>query len=157
GPLAAEMELEERHREPPDDAVRFTLLTPAGLRVAEESLERAESGESPYSPLFAAGSHLMQLLTNTHTVSRATEALIRDPRDATAYFQRAQANAALGNEDEALADYTEAINLEPFNAEPYHARGWLYFTRDEYANSVADFDEVIQRQPENADAWKRRA
>ncbi len=147
----------EREAGTPTEMVRLTALTPGGPRIVEEELDDLESGDNPFSDLFQAASQLMHLLTNTHAISRADESIRSDPKDATAYFNRAQAQANLGNIEAAIADYTEAIALEPFNAEPYHARGWLYFTRDEHEKAVADFDEVIQRQPENADAFKRRA
>ncbi len=64
-------------------------------------------------------------------IGRVTEAIHRNPRDAVAYFYRANLHAQLGgftegvprNYEAALADYDKAIELNPKFAQAYFRRG----------------------------------
>lgn len=52
--------LQDRHLRPVQQGnVRFNLLTPGGIHLIEERLDRAGSGKSNLSPLFSAGTELM--------------------------------------------------------------------------------------------------
>ncbi len=59
-------------------------------------------------------------------ITRLTEAIRLDPKDAAAYFNRGVAYILEGEYDRALADYTEAIRLDPKNVEARINRGYLY-------------------------------
>ncbi|HLM57920.1 MAG TPA: hypothetical protein VK422_17580 [Pyrinomonadaceae bacterium] len=61
-PLAPQLPYGSAHPLPKPERVRFTLLTPGGLRAAEEALPRAESGTNKFSPLYSAAIGLMHEL-----------------------------------------------------------------------------------------------
>src|SRR5262249_8561445 len=59
--------------------------------------------------------------------------------DAAVYTERAQALAAKGRADEALADAEEALRREPENSVGYFARGLARWRRKEHEAAIADY------------------
>ena len=67
-----------------------------------------------------------------------SEILQRDPKDATAYHNRAVAYGLAGDVDSAIADYTKTIEIAPNNAGAYESRGRAYASKGDYASAAAD-------------------
>jgi tetratricopeptide (TPR) repeat protein len=72
------------------------------------------------------------------------------------YRTRGLARAKLGNEKEAVDDYTRALLLTP-DAATYVLRGWAYLLGfGSPRQALADFEEAIRLDPHNAEAYSGR-
>lgn len=67
---------------------------------------------------------------------------------AYAYFGRAAAHAALGQHDQAIADYTLSIQNDP-SAPAYNNRGNSYAAKGDVAKARSDFSEAVRLDPSN--------
>ncbi|HEV2859641.1 MAG TPA: hypothetical protein VGX48_01385 [Pyrinomonadaceae bacterium] len=65
-PLAAQLPYATDRPLPKPKRVRFSLLTPGGMRVGEEGLSAADGGSSKFSPLHAAAMQLMHELLRVY-------------------------------------------------------------------------------------------
>jgi tetratricopeptide (TPR) repeat protein len=74
------------------------------------------------------------------------------------YFLCGQANYNLGNNTDALDDFTHAIELQPNNWLHYNWRGTTYFATQDYPKALADLTRAIELQPENSENfyWRGR-
>ncbi len=72
-----------------------------------------------------------------------TYVIDHDPKNATAYFERA---TLLGNDlpEQRVQDLTVAINLFPGNGLYYFYRGLNYIDQNKYAGGLQDLDKAIQ-------------
>jgi lipoprotein NlpI len=87
--------------------------------------------------------------------SLADKAVESDPKNAKAYFFRAQLNESQRRHKQAVADYSTVLELEP-KAELYDRRGSEQFKLGEIEASIADFDKYIELVPEREPGhWKR--
>ena len=86
-----------------------------------------------------------------------SEALLLTPRDAQTYLCRGVAYDAMGQMDNALADFEHAIRLKPKLAEGYNNRGYLRYKQGLYAQAIPDFDRALQLNPDYAQAYCSRA
>jgi tetratricopeptide (TPR) repeat protein len=66
---------------------------------------------------------------------------------AIAYFNRAIACKADGDDGRAIADYTEAIRLDPKLAIAYYQRGTAYHALGDFDRAIADYTEAIRLDP----------
>lgn len=92
-----------------------------------------------------------------------TEAIRLNPKDATAYFNRAQAyffkvgGETLANHiEKKVADYTEAIRLNPNYIEAYYERANAYSStsgKGTYDKIIADYSEIIRLNPNDVKAY----
>jgi tetratricopeptide (TPR) repeat protein len=87
----------------------------------------------------------------TPAVEYFTDILRKNPKDAAAYFVRANIRNAQGEFAKAVADYTEAIKLEPRDGAAYNGRGYAHQRLGEFDKAVADFNEALQIN--NKDTW----
>jgi tetratricopeptide (TPR) repeat protein len=77
-------------------------------------------------------------------IKGCTQMIQRDPRDATAYHNRAVAYGLLGDLDHAIADYTKTVEIRPDNASAYESRGRAYATKGDYTSAIADAQKASQ-------------
>jgi tetratricopeptide (TPR) repeat protein len=89
-------------------------------------------------------------------IAALDEAIRLDPKDASAYANRAAADLRKGDYDRAIADLDEAIRLNPTYATAYGIRGNAYVGKDDYDRAIADFDEAIRLDPKDANAYGHR-
>ena len=80
-----------------------------------------------------------------------------DPRNAQAYYGRAQAYHKKQKLGKAIADYSKVIELDPKNAEANYNRGIAYYYRDELDLAIADWTRTIEISGEYAQAYQKRA
>ena len=76
---------------------------------------------------------------------------------AAAYYNRGNANSAMGDFAAAIADYDEALKLDPKNALAFANRGTAHSEKGDAGAAIADFDEAIKRDPRLASAYFNRA
>lgn len=69
---------------------------------------------------------------------------------------RAQADAALDENDAALADLGAALKLSPFSTLAHYDRGLVYLSQSDYDAAVADFSAVAEVDPTDVDAIYER-
>jgi tetratricopeptide (TPR) repeat protein len=75
---------------------------------------------------------------------------------AIAYYNRARAHRAKGDNAQALADYTRAIQTMPDFAIAYQNRGVVYNALGDRQRAIADYTRAIQLQPNLAVAYNNR-
>ena len=86
-----------------------------------------------------------------------SHAVVNDPKDFNAYFQRAGLYAAKGKTDSAIADYTMVIQLNPGVLDAWSNRAVLYQRAGKLNESLSDFNHCIQVKPDFTDAYVNRA
>ncbi len=94
---------------------------------------------------------------NDQSVTDFTKALERNPKNAGAYFNRANAYDKLGKFDLAIADYTKVIELEPRPLMAYVNRGYAYRNMKLYDQAIRDFSKAIEMEPKMAPIYESRA
>jgi len=72
-----------------------------------------------------------------------------DPKFGDAYGRRAQAYAAKGQHDKALADCDKAIDKSSNRAEVYYTRGLIYLQQEKNGRAISDFTKAIALLPDN--------
>lgn len=72
------------------------------------------------------------------------------------YAARGYAHQRLGDDDDALGDYSEAIRQDPRYPYPYVGRGLIRLNRSENHLAIADFSAAIAREPGNTEALHGR-
>jgi tetratricopeptide (TPR) repeat protein len=75
-----------------------------------------------------------------------------EPFLAHAYFSRAAAWSAKGDNDRALADYSETIRIDPRYARAWAHRGLIQLQKGRAAQARSDFAEAI-RLDRNLESW----
>ena len=72
-----------------------------------------------------------------------TETIRRQPNNADAYFQRAQIRAEIGENKNAIQDFSEALRLHPAFLEVYYRRGNLYEKAGNLGAAIQDYTQAI--------------
>jgi tetratricopeptide (TPR) repeat protein len=80
-----------------------------------------------------------------------------DATDYIAYTNRGFARQALGELDEAFADYTTALRFNPGHPEAYNNRGIVRFATGDVHGAIEDYTAAIRFKPRYADAHTNRA
>lgn len=84
------------------------------------------------------------------------DAIAANPKDAEAYFIRANVYMTDKKYEKAVADFTKTLELEPRDNLARNQRGIAYFKLAKIAESLADFDAYIEKVPQAAAAhWQR--
>jgi tetratricopeptide (TPR) repeat protein len=92
-----------------------------------------------------------------HALQDYNEAIKFNPRNETAYCNRAGDLEAQGKEKEALQDYAQAINLNPKYVLAYLYRGSLHRVRGELNEAMVDVTKAIELNPKEARSFVERA
>jgi len=89
-------------------------------------------------------------------VPHFSDALKKDPKDATAYLGRAAAESALGQHDKVIADCDEVLKLQSKSVAAFLFRARAWIAKDQSNKAIADLDEVLRLEPERGDAYRLR-
>jgi len=84
-------------------------------------------------------------------------AVAAEPRNATAYWRRADCHLALGDQDRALANYRRAVALDPSLFDAFHSIAKIAAARGEHADAVQAYDRAIHLAPRYVDFHLGRA
>ena len=88
-----------------------------------------------------------------HTIADSTKAIEKNPDDADAYRERANAWEEKGDYDQAIADYSKAIELDQRDVNLYYLRSYLYSEKGDYDQAIADCTKAIEINPDDAKAY----
>lgn len=75
------------------------------------------------------------------------QAISQEPTDYIRWFYRGKVHDLLGNNEQALADFSKAIDLEPLDPDLLGWRAGIYVRLRRWADSVADRTKAIELQP----------
>ncbi|KAI0630342.1 Metallo-dependent phosphatase-like protein [Trametes polyzona] len=88
-----------------------------------------------------------------HDFNRAaelyTQAIEKNPLDATLWCNRAYARIKLEEHGYGLSDATTAIELDPKYAKAYYRRATCYLQTLKYKQAIADFKKLLTLEPQN--------
>ena len=87
----------------------------------------------------------------------AALALDVDVGDVLVYAASAAMNSALGQTEQALADYTRLLELAPDYAGAHYQRGLIYYYQGDFEQALEDFNRELERDPDFPDAYFNRA
>ena len=118
----------------------------------------AAEAASPLDAMFLKGSAKERADSGDFVgaIEELNEALLVDPKDASALAERAPSISRIGEFDQAVDDYTRAIVLNPTMAEVYDGRGQAW-RKGNWPRALADYTKAIELSPERPRlclAWK---
>lgn len=100
---------------------------------------------------------LLQQGRAEEALAKATDAVNRQPENASVYDARAHIHHALGQVDLALADLHQAVQLDPKNARYLNNRGFLLLGLHQIDAAYADFNAANEQDPELVSVYNNRA
>lgn len=77
-------------------------------------------------------------------INNGSEALMRNPDNAVAYFGRGSGKNSLEDYEGAIIDFTAAIKINPAYFEAFCARGNSKYALKDYNGAIEDFTKAIQ-------------
>lgn len=90
------------------------------------------------------------------TMADYTKTIGQSLDSADAYYNRADADAEVGEYGHAIADYSKAIELDPRHAPAYFNRAYAYGEIGEFDKAIADYTKAIELDPSDAQAYHNR-
>ncbi len=78
-------------------------------------------------------------------IEASSQAILKNPNNGQAYFERAQSRALLGDLEGAIADYTETIRLDPSRSDAFYKRGRSRSALGDIQGATEDFNNAIRR------------
>lgn len=109
--------------------------------ILNNALERGQCFETG-SPRYET-EYLDKIIANT------TQAIARNPKDASAFLNRGRAYADKFQNDLALQDYEKTIELNPDSAEAYIFRGQAYRYKGKQSLPIENFKKALEIDPNN--------
>jgi tetratricopeptide (TPR) repeat protein len=91
-----------------------------------------------------------------HAIADLTKALQLDADDPISYRNRGSYQLFLGDNDQAISDYSKAIELKP-DGETYRYRGYAFVKKGEFPQAIEDYGEAIRLAPDDATNFYMRA
>ncbi|KAK3100427.1 hypothetical protein FSP39_019783 [Pinctada imbricata] len=85
------------------------------------------------------------------------KAIEHNPKDESAFLNRAITKVMLRDAEGALGDFRSAIKLSPHTAHMYFNRGNLYASMEQFDKAEADYSKALSLKPDDALVLKRRA
>jgi tetratricopeptide (TPR) repeat protein len=83
-------------------------------------------------------------------IRACTEAILRDPKDAVSYVNRAYEFLQKADYPRALADYTRAIEIDPARWDAFQGRAWASFKMNKAADGLPDAERSLALKPGDA-------
>ncbi|WP_198661817.1 tetratricopeptide repeat protein [Lewinella sp. IMCC34183] len=125
----------------------------AGVMIDHYKLE--PKSDRTTVQLFNRGRELVDQRDNEQeALNMMTKVVTRFERHAQAYERRGFVNYRLGNDKDALYDYTKSISINPLMPESYYGRGLVYLRQDKMSEAADDFEAVTKNSiPHQAIYW----
>ena len=89
-------------------------------------------------PTLAADRDCFQQGNPQLRIKGCSDLIDRNPKDAVAYHNRAEAHSMVGDLDRAIADYSKAIEIKPDTATAFDGRARAYAAQGDYVKAVPD-------------------
>jgi tetratricopeptide (TPR) repeat protein len=83
-------------------------------------------------------------------IRACTEAILRDPKDAVSYVNRAFEYLQKADHARAIADYSRAIEIDPARWDSFQGRAWAYFKVNRAAEGLPDAERSLALKPGDA-------
>jgi len=83
------------------------------------------------------------------TIKAVNEVLKLNPNHAGAYGLRANAYDMMGNDDQALADWSRLLEMNPNDATVYNDRSYFYSSRGKLDKAIADMEMYLRLKPDS--------
>jgi tetratricopeptide (TPR) repeat protein len=141
---------------PTNPAPRGQVNTKLNAVVADGKAETAADAESKAQEALTRGMALGQRGDHDAAIAEFTTAIRLNPKDPSAYLERATALTFKQEDERALADLNEALGLDPKNARARNNRGIQYQEKGDLDRAIADFSEAIQADPGFTRAYYNR-
>ena len=77
-------------------------------------------------------------------ITDGSEALVRNPNNAVAYYGRGNGKNSLEDYEGAIIDFTAALKIHPEYFEAFYARGNSKYALKDYNGAIIDFTKAIQ-------------
>ncbi len=113
-------------------------------------------GPEPRTVLESEATSAMLRQDFSKAVTLWDQVLIKDPRNADAYRDRANSKVYLGNFQGALKDYDQSLGYAPRVAATYLNRGTVFEALDRWDEAIRDYDRVLDLEPRAVDALNNR-
>jgi tetratricopeptide (TPR) repeat protein len=122
----------------------FASIVILGIVVSRFSFHTADSNSSAENA------------NPEETVSKLTDAIRNDPKNADLYLQRGITLANANRYPEAIDDYNRVTKLQPDNGQAYFLRGNLEEYSQQFSEALADYGQAIRFDPKPGQAYQRR-
>ncbi|WP_082528684.1 caspase family protein [Methylobacterium sp. Leaf466] len=158
GPLAktarAELARVEGTARPPREAEKPVAVAPPPPPAPAPAAEPAPSVPSPPVPWRSPPKtySMAELQRKASLDARIT----RNPRDATAFYERGQFHAQRDDYPAAIADFDQAIRLEPSSPEALNNRCWVRAINNDLRKALSDCNDALKLKPGFVDALDSR-
>ncbi|MBW2217781.1 MAG: tetratricopeptide repeat protein [Deltaproteobacteria bacterium] len=83
------------------------------------------------------------------TIKAVNEVLKLNPNHVGAYSLRANASDMMGNDKQALADWTKLLEINPNDATVYNDRSYFYSSRGKLDKAIADMEMYLRLKPDS--------
>jgi tetratricopeptide (TPR) repeat protein len=93
----------------------------------------------------------------SHSIRNLTMALDYDPQNGYAFIYRARAQYGLGNNQDAIEDYSKMLAINPGYVEIYYERGLVHSEAGNFLAALEDYSQAININPKFQDAYNRRS
>jgi tetratricopeptide (TPR) repeat protein len=135
------------------------LRIPNVYRPTEGDLAAAaaETSNDDEAAVLALGNAYLTAGKNPEALERFVRATSLDPTDATAWADRAMAEAYLGKLGDATASLDKAAAIDPANLFVFHGRGIVADQRKAYTVAIDAYSKAIAQSPNDDFAYGRRA
>ena len=111
--------------------------------------------ETAYAAFYTGLSHLRKQ-ESAAAIDSFGRAIELNPRNASAYANRALAHERTGDLDGAILDHSKAIELEPHSAGYFGNRANAYSARGDYVRAIQDHNRAIDLNPKNPTHYSDR-
>lgn len=140
------------------DANQIIQLDPSGLAGYElrAGIRKRSSDQKGAEADFAKVKSLrtQQL---TQRLQQFNQVLRQNPKDISAYLDRAGVHAELNHNAAAIADCNQVLKLDARNTQALLSRGDLYVQMKDYHRAIKDANQVISFQPNSSEAYMLRS
>ncbi len=120
--------------------------------IAYLSLRPAKAREA-----YTHGERLANAGKYREAIAYFDQAVALDSNFTDAYYARASAYSALGEDSEVVQDLNQVLKMRPNFIEAYFRRGSLYNKLGEFQRAIEDLDKAIALKPDYAAAYELRS
>ncbi len=127
------------------------------ILIALSLLLPASAQPKPRNPNMKQGMDYVHQHDNEKAIASFTKVIAQEPKNADAWYQRAECYARLKQFQRAIADCSKAIELmKSADPLPYKLRAFSYMKTEQYVPGIADYTRVLGLRPNDKEAMENR-